>query len=155
MILGLFRSVRLCRISCGINTFVRFISTMTHPKNEMAVVGVDKSLDLSFVAAFRDPEFIFINNLFRKSGFEIRVAGGAVRDILMKKEPKDIDLATTATPAQMLGMFNIEQLRILNRNGEAHGTVTARINDKVNRQPSYHFSNVPLLQFNTLFLDQL
>ena len=139
MILGLFRSVRLCRISCGINTFVRFFSIMTHPKNEMAVVGVDKSLDLSFVAAFRDPEFIFINNLFRKSGFEIRVAGGAVRDILMKKEPKDIDLATTATPAQMLGMFNKEQLRILNRNGEAHGTVTVRINDKVNRQPSYHF----------------
>ncbi|VUZ40941.1 unnamed protein product [Hymenolepis diminuta] len=89
-------------------------------------------IDISCVNAFREPEFIFINKLFHKYGFEIRVAGGAVRDILMKKEPKDVDMATTATPSQMVTMFSNEEIRMLNRNGEAHGTVTVRVNDKVN-----------------------
>ncbi|VDK38803.1 unnamed protein product [Taenia asiatica] len=118
---------------------------MSTSKNEIATIGSDKSIDLSCVEAFHSPEFVFINNLFRKFGYEIRVAGGAVRDILMKKEPKDIDLATTATPAQMIDMFTKEELRILNRNGESHGTVTVRINDKV-ISSSFH-SYIDCLKF--------
>ncbi|VDD82068.1 unnamed protein product [Mesocestoides corti] len=98
----------------------------------MATIGSDNSIDLSNIAAFHEPEFLFINKLFQKHGFEVRVAGGAVRDILMQLNPKDIDLATTATPSQMVEMFTKEQLRMLNRNGESHGTVTIRLNDKVN-----------------------
>ncbi|KAL5110072.1 CCA tRNA nucleotidyltransferase 1 mitochondrial [Taenia crassiceps] len=105
---------------------------MPSSKCEMVTIGSDKSIDLSCVEAFHSPEFVSINKIFRKFNYELRVAGGAVRDILMKKEPKDIDLATTATPAQMIDMFTKEELRILNRNGESHGTVTVRINDKVN-----------------------
>ncbi|VDM16681.1 unnamed protein product [Hydatigera taeniaeformis] len=105
---------------------------MSSCHNETVFIGKDKVIDLSHVKAFHTPEFVFINGLFRKFGYEIRVAGGAVRDVLMKMEPKDIDLATTATPAQMIDMFTKEELRILNRNGESHGTVTVRINDTVN-----------------------
>lgn len=126
---------------------------MSASKNEIATIGSDKSIDLSRVEAFHNPEFVFINRLFRKFGYEIRVAGGAVRDILMKKEPKDIDLATTATPAQMIDMFTKEELRILNRNGESHGTVTVRINDKVISSPFHSCINClnltpPMLQVN-------
>ncbi len=34
-----------------------------------------------------------------------RIAGGAVRDLLMGKSPADVDFATTATPEQMKDMF--------------------------------------------------
>ena len=37
---------------------------------------------------------------------ELRIAGGAVRDLLGGKVPHDIDFATTATPDQMKEMFS-------------------------------------------------
>ncbi len=70
-------------------------------------------------------------SLFTKHKFELRIAGGAVRDILMGIEPHDVDLATNALPEQMLEMFNKENIRIYNQNGIKHGTVTVRINDRV------------------------
>lgn len=50
----------------------------------------------------------------------------------MDKMPTDIDFATSATPRQMIEMFTAENIRMLNVNGEKHGTVTARINDEEN-----------------------
>lgn len=47
----------------------------------------------------------------------------------MNKMPKDIDFATTATPQQMIDMFTKEEVRMVNANGVAHGTVTCRLND--------------------------
>lgn len=52
------------------------------------------------------------------------------RDLLMGLSPKDLDFATTATPKQMKDMFTTENIRMINANGEKHGTITARINDK-------------------------
>lgn len=54
------------------------------------------------------------------------------RDLLLGKSPKDIDFATTATPTQMKTMFTAENIRMININGEAHGTITPRINDSEN-----------------------
>lgn len=76
------------------------------------------------------PEVTELKNLFDKYKYEIRVAGGAVRDLLMGQAPKDLDFATTATPQQMKDMFTAENIRMINANGEKHGTITARINDK-------------------------
>lgn len=70
--------------------------------------------------------------LFEKHNFEIRIAGGAVRDLLMGLEPKDLDFATVATPTEMKKMFESENIRMINENGEKHGTITPRINDKEN-----------------------
>lgn len=112
------------------------------------------------------PQFksIFTKNLkdllalFEKYGYEIRIAGGAVRyvtkieennivdlfytwktvfcfdfrDLLMDMTPVDIDFATTATPKQMIEMFEKEGIRMVNAKGEKHGTITARINDEEN-----------------------
>ncbi|CAG5121142.1 unnamed protein product [Candidula unifasciata] len=78
------------------------------------------------------PELQLLIDLFRKYDYELRIAGGAVRDLLVGKIPSDIDFATTATPDQMKEMFTTENIRMLNANGEAHGTVTVRINDKTN-----------------------
>lgn len=51
----------------------------------------------------------------------MRIAGGAVRDLLMEKVPVDIDFATTATPEQMKQMFERENIRMLHKKGEEHG----------------------------------
>lgn len=50
----------------------------------------------------------------------------------MNKRPSDLDFATTATPQEMVAMFNAEKVRMFNTNGISHGTVTARINDEEN-----------------------
>lgn len=78
------------------------------------------------------PELEALVALFKKYNYELRIAGGAVRDILMKIKPKDVDLATTATPDQMKDMFNKEEVRMINAKGEKHGTITPRIHNKEN-----------------------
>jgi len=75
---------------------------------------------------------IYLSGLFKKHNFELRIAGGAVRDLLMEIEPNDVDLATDAMPNQMLDLFQREQIRIFNLKGLKHGTVAIRINDKSN-----------------------
>lgn len=50
----------------------------------------------------------------------------------MNITPTDIDFATTATPKEMIEMFTKENVRMINANGEKHGTVTPRINDEEN-----------------------
>lgn len=77
------------------------------------------------------PELNALAELFGRNQFELRIAGGAVRDLLMGKRPSDLDFATTATPQQMQAMFESEEIRMINNKGEKHGTVTCRINDKV------------------------
>lgn len=77
-------------------------------------------------------ELTSLVSLFETYGYEIRIVGGAVRDLLMGKKPSDLDFATTATPTEMKDMFTKENIRMINMNGEKHGTITTRINDKEN-----------------------
>ena len=71
-------------------------------------------------------------SVFKKNNFELRIAGGAVRDLLLDKKPYDIDLASNALPEQMIEIFEKEKIRVINLNGLKHGTVPVRINDKLN-----------------------
>lgn len=77
------------------------------------------------------PELKSLIEIFEKNNHELRIAGGAVRDLLLDKIPHDIDFATTATPQEMVEMFTKEKIRMINDNGIKHGTITPRINDKV------------------------
>ena len=47
-----------------------------------------------------------LHSLFTKNGFDLFIVGGAVRDTLLNKPIKDYDLATNATPEDMVPMFN-------------------------------------------------
>ncbi|MCK5263916.1 MAG: polynucleotide adenylyltransferase PcnB, partial [Gammaproteobacteria bacterium] len=40
-----------------------------------------------------------------KAGYEAYLVGGAVRDLLLGKHPKDFDVATDATPEQVKELF--------------------------------------------------
>lgn len=41
----------------------------------------------------------------RQRGFQAYLVGGCVRDLLLKREPKDYDVATDATPQQVMEVF--------------------------------------------------
>ena len=71
----------------------------------------------------------YLDKLFKRSGFDLRIVGGAVRDLALKKEPKDIDLATDATPQEMQKMFDRAMIKHI-PTGIEHGTLTAIIDDE-------------------------
>jgi len=48
---------------------------------------------------------ISIVQTLRRHGFQAYLAGGCVRDLLLKREPADYDVATSATPAQVMKIF--------------------------------------------------
>ncbi len=51
---------------------------------------------------------LFANSMIttlRQRGFLAYLAGGCVRDLLLKREPADYDVATSATPAQVMEIF--------------------------------------------------
>ncbi|CAL7950164.1 unnamed protein product [Xylocopa violacea] len=91
-----------------------------------------KKLDNTLFNSVFTPELTSLLQLFKKYNYELKLAGGAVRDILMDIQPKDLDFATDATPDEMKNMFEKEDVRMINNKGEKHGTITARINDKEN-----------------------
>ena len=41
----------------------------------------------------------------REAGFEAMLAGGCVRDMLLKRKPKDYDVATDAKPNDVAKLF--------------------------------------------------
>jgi len=86
----------------------------------------ENTLDVSSILT---PDIKKIGKLFRDEGHEVRVVGGAVRDALLGKTPKDIDLATTATPQEMVGIGKKYDLRVVDT-GSEHGTLTFVINDE-------------------------
>lgn len=58
-----------------------------------------------------------------EAGFQARLAGGCVRDRRMNRSPADYDIATTATPEEVIHTFK-EQGRKVVPTGIEHGTVT-------------------------------
>lgn len=81
-------------------------------------VTEQKRVDTSSIVT---PDLKKIFAAFERNGFEIKIAGGAVRDLLLGKDPKDIDLATTATPEQMKEV--LKGFRTIDT-GLQHGTIT-------------------------------
>jgi poly(A) polymerase/tRNA nucleotidyltransferase (CCA-adding enzyme) len=51
------------------------------------------------------PEIQAVLNKLREGGFEAFVVGGSVRDLLLKKKPKDWDIATNANPQKVQKLF--------------------------------------------------
>jgi len=62
--------------------------------------------------------------VFKDNNYELRIVGGAVRDIALGKSPKDIDLATDATPDEMMAILDKADIRH-KPTGLEHGTITA------------------------------
>lgn len=63
------------------------------------------------------------NSHFEKAGYKAYLVGGAVRDIFLHKKPHDFDVATNATPQDVMKLF-----RTVIPTGFEHGTVTVHFN---------------------------
>jgi len=67
-------------------------------------------------------DIIMISKIFRKNNYVCLIVGGAVRDALLGKTPKDYDLATDAVPDEVEAMMNNSGLRTL-PTGKAFGVI--------------------------------
>lgn len=71
------------------------------------------------------PELKKMNSIFEAAGFEAYLVGGALRDTIMGKEAHDWDVATNATPKDVMRIFH----RVI-PTGIKHGTVTVHFMKK-------------------------
>lgn len=67
----------------------------------------------------------YIINEIEKNGFEAFAVGGCIRDSLLKREPNDWDIATSAKPNDIENIFKNTV-----ETGIEHGTITVIINKK-------------------------
>ena len=70
-----------------------------------------------------------LDKVFKNNKYELRIVGGAVRDLALGKTPKDIDLATDATPDEMIAMLDKASIRH-KPTGLEHGTITAILDNE-------------------------
>ncbi|XP_007440690.1 CCA tRNA nucleotidyltransferase 1, mitochondrial isoform X2 [Python bivittatus] len=105
------------------------------PRNRVGLAIFRRNLrtmkiDSSEFQSLFTPGLRSLAELFHKENYELRIAGGAVRDLLSGIKPQDVDFASTATPSQMKEMFQAKDIRMINNRGEKHGTITARLNEE-------------------------
>lgn len=72
-----------------------------------------------------DPLLIEFGKVFSKAGYKAYLVGGAVRDMIMKVPAHDWDVATNATPQDVIKLF-----KFVVPTGIEHGTVTVHYKGK-------------------------
>ena len=72
-------------------------------------------------------DIIDLYKLFKKNGKELYVVGGAVRDALLVKKPKDFDLATDAFPEEVVKMVQDAGYSTIGEVGQQFGVVIVQI----------------------------
>eukprot|EP00126_Sphaerothecum_destruens_P015227 Sdes_comp9159_c0_seq1m628 len=70
-----------------------------------------------------NPNFHQLKDIFHTYGYSLRLVGGGVRDLLLGKLPKDIDLATECVPHEIIQICKNHRLRYI-PTGIDHGTIT-------------------------------
>lgn len=77
---------------------------------------------------FDIPENIrMVLECLRRAGFRAVPVGGCVRDLLLGNTPHDWDIATSATPAEMLTVFSDFKTLEIGQSAAKHGTITVVI----------------------------
>ncbi|MEG3619421.1 CCA tRNA nucleotidyltransferase [Magnetovibrio sp. PR-2] len=74
----------------------------------------------------RWPETQAVMNAFHKAGAEARFIGGCVRDAVLRRAAKDIDIATPLEPENVQALLEADGIHVI-PTGIQHGTVTAVI----------------------------
>jgi len=62
-----------------------------------------------------DDHIIRIIQELQKAGFETYLVGGAIRDLLLNRPPKDFDISTSATPEEVRAVFGKRKSRIIGK----------------------------------------
>jgi tRNA nucleotidyltransferase/poly(A) polymerase len=87
------------------------------------------SIDQTEFEKLFTPEIKRVISIVREYGFDIRVVGGAVRDFIRGKTPRDIDFATDADPSELIYIYQLEGIDY-DAKGIGHGTVKAKFGDE-------------------------
>ena len=72
-------------------------------------------------------DILDLHKLFKKNGKELFVVGGAVRDALLGKKPKDFDLATDAFPAEVIDIVTKAGYTTTGEVGHQFGVVIVNV----------------------------
>lgn len=72
------------------------------------------------------PELLQLESLFKSNGYDFRLVGGVVRDLLLGNSPKDVDISTDCTPVEMIKLFEAQGIRYI-PTGLQHGTITVHL----------------------------
>ena len=70
--------------------------------------------------AYLDADALYVVKKLRDAGYEAYIVGGSVRDLLVKRTPKDFDISTSALPEQIKRVFQRQCLIIGRRFRLAH-----------------------------------
>lgn len=62
---------------------------------------------------------------------EVYLVGGCVRDSLLGRTIKDYDLTTDLKPDELQKLFNENNLKTINTNGEKHGTISVLVDGQI------------------------
>lgn len=76
----------------------------------------------------RWPETQAVMNAFHKAGAQARFIGGCVRDAVLKRDAKDIDIATPLEPEKVQELLEADGIHVI-PTGIQHGTVTAVVGE--------------------------
>lgn len=74
-------------------------------------------------SALLTPSLLHLENLFKSAGYDFRLVGGVVRDLLLGVTPKDIDIGTDCKPEEMMDLLQSARIKYV-PTGLKHGTVT-------------------------------
>ena len=75
-------------------------------------------------SVFLDKSLIKLTNVFSENNYKLYVVGGAVRDMVLNKTPKDIDLVTDAVPDEVENILEKSGIKSI-PTGKAFGVITA------------------------------
>jgi poly(A) polymerase len=91
-----------------IKKFIKKLFGQAEP--EVAIVPLGKRVEVGasehgIDATLLDERAVRVVRTLKEAGFEAYIVGGAVRDLLVGRRPKDFDVATNATPEQVKALF--------------------------------------------------
>ena len=103
------------------NTIINLIKKLLR-KSKSKKLPVNSGVDSGYVISRNhhhvsktdiSPNALTVLNRLNHAGFQAFLVGGSVRDLLLRKAPKDFDVATSATPNQIKNLFR--NARIIGR----------------------------------------
>ena len=91
-------------------------------KNFKLLLEANNSLKLNV-----PKDILELHKLFKQNGKELFIVGGAVRDALLGKKPKDFDLATDAFPAEVIDIVTNAGYSTTGEVGHQFGVVIVNV----------------------------
>ena len=96
-------------ISKACHCFISSFFPVTLPKLPHIMTSTMVNLsDFKWYRAFHR-----LTELFRCHGYEVRLVGGAVRDLLLDLAPRDLDVCTTAQPEELVELLSEQNIRYI------------------------------------------